>query len=426
MRRLLVALAGVLAAVATLGSVSPAVASQPEYFVASTTSGALPQDQLSAALTTAAAAGRAVRLPAGRLVVQRTLWIPAHATLILDPKATIVGSIPGQSLVRVQSGSSITGGTIENRSTSDCFDVDVARGATGATIDGVTFRGARTNAVYVNAPDVRNLTVRNSRFVGTVYGVLVNPGALRGKALRVEGNEFLRTTADAIEINAAISARANRVRDVVVIRNVVRDMRGSGDGSGFGVGMAGVQGFRVAHNRFIGVRNEAVHLENGTRHGLVRANLVDGGGRTGRTAIAVYRGVDSVQIRANVVRDVRGGGIGVLWDQVGSSTRITITRNIVDHVSQDGVVVGGDLGTGPFLVQRNAVVRAGGNGIVTLGSHRRSVVADNLLRRVHGVAVASGFTGSGVRVRRDNGAMTGRTLAAVVGVTAAGVLRSVR
>jgi hypothetical protein len=423
--RQIVAVFAVLVALTSLGAspscavAAPAVVrtgSPVDRFSYDPESGVAQQDQLARQLNDAASRGYTLQVPKGRVVLTRTLWLPPGATLELAAGAIITGAIPGQSLVRLQSGSHLVGGAVKNTSASDCFDVDVANKTRNAVVDGVTFRGARANALYVNAPDVKNLTVRRNLFIDTTYGVLVNGGALRAHGIVIDRNRFTGTTGDAVEINTPYAKVADAARDVTVTRNVVRSMRGTGDGSGFGVGMAGVQGFRIAGNAFYNSRNEAVHLEARSRRGVVDGNIVSRGGTGGRPAIAIYRTVDRVKVSRNVIVRFRGSGIAVLWDSVGSSTHITVARNLVRGVSADGIVMGGDTGTGPFVTRDNAVIGAQ-NGIVTLGVHKNDVVARNLVRDVRGRAVLSEYQGTSRRTVIGNSSAATTTIRSVVGPT---------
>ena len=405
-----------LVASCVLGIATPArAANLPVTFSPDRLSAVPVQDQLVAALGTGASAGRPVRLGSGVLRITRTMWVPPRSTLLLDRGAVIRGSIPGQSLIRLQSGSRVQGGTIENSSNTDCMDIDLAPRAVGAVIDGMTLRGARANSVYVAAPGVSNLSVVNNRFVGVTYGVLVNPGAVRADRIRIVDNEFHYIYADAIEINAAIPRRSDAVRNVDILHNTIGTMRGSGDSSGFAIGVAGVQRFSIRSNSISGARHEAIHLEDRARDGVVAANLVKGGGNGHRPAIAIYRTVDSVDVRANRITGFDGDGIAVLWDQLGSSSRIATTRNVLRNVRGSGIVVGGNVGTGPFVVRSNAVLGAKSDAIVILGTHGRSVVSNNLVRSTSGAVTSTRYAGRGQRLISGNGAMAGRPLASVVG-----------
>lgn len=362
------------------------------------------QDQLAAALSKSALSGRSVTLPPGRFTVTRTLWLPAGSTLVLAPGATVTGAVPGQSLIRMTSRSTLTGGRIVNTATADCFDVDFAAATRAATIEEVRFGGARTNSVYLNAPDLQDIRIVDNAFSGVVYGVLLNSGALRARNVRIARNTFAGVAGDAVEINAAVANADDMARDVVITGNRVRAPRGQGDGSGFGVGLAGVRGFRVTGNRIDGIRNEAVHIEDRSTSGLVANNDIRGGGVGTRPAIAIYRTVRSVVVRHNSIRRFDGEGIAVLWDSMGSSRDVEITGNLVSDVSGSAVVVGGDDGTGPFTVRDNDLLSPGGHGVVVLGTHDRSVVRRNLIRGAAAGALITRYRGDGVRLYADNGA----------------------
>ena len=362
------------------------------------------QDQLVAVLSEAASSGRSVVLPAGRLTVTRTLWLPAGSTLALAESAVVTGAVPGQSLIRMTSRSTLTGGRVVNTASADCFDVDFAGGTRAATVEQVRFGGARTNSIYLNAPDLQDIRIADNAFGGVMYGVLLNSGALRATDVRITQNTFIGVSGDAIEINAAVADAADRARDVLITGNRIRAPRGQGDGSGFGVGLAGVRGFRVTGNRIDRVRNEAVHIEDRSTSGLVANNDIRGGGVGTRPAIAIYRTVQGVVVRHNSIRRFDGEGIAVLWDSVGSSRDIEITGNLVRDVSGSAVVVGGDEGTGPFTVSDNDVLSPGGYGVVVLGTHGRSVVRRNLIRGATEGMLLTRYRGDGVRIYSDNGA----------------------
>lgn len=380
------------------------------------------EDQLATAVGVAAAHGRVLQVGPGTVTLTRTFWLPVGATLSLSSRTVLTGVLPGQSLVRMQSGARLVGGVIWNRSAVDCLDVDVAGRSQGAAITNVTFKGSKSNAVLVNAPDVSSLSVQNNHFVDNVYGVLVNPGALRSKNLLISGNHFAGVTGDAIEINAAISRIPDRVRNVNILGNIIVQMRGSGGSSGFAIGMAGVQTFRVTANRITGARNEAIHLEDGSRDGLVSQNLVEGGGSGGRPAIAVYRGVDSVRVQENVVVGFYGSGIAVLWDARGSSRNITIEQNVVRGVSGEGIIMGGNVGTGPFIARNNAVVGAQ-VGFVSLGTHQRDLVVGNLIRGSRGPAIRSAYAGTSTRTVSANRTDGSTRVASIVGARTANLLK---
>ena len=361
------------------------------------------QDQLSAALADAAKRGSAVALPAGSLTVTRPLWLPTGSSLVLDTGAVITGAVSGQSLVRMTTGSRLAGGRIENTATADCFDVDFAGGTHDAAISGVAFAGARTNSVYLGAPDLHDVSVTGSTFDGVVYGVLLNSGAVRSSRVTVAGNTFSRIAADAIEINSAMPATADQITGVVITGNTVRSMTGAGGGAGFGVGLAGVHDFTVSDNSIFGARNEAVHIEDRSSRGVVSGNVVQNGGIGSRPAVAIYKTVDTVEIRNNSIRGFSGHGIAVLWDSIGSSRNITISGNTVASVTGSGVVVAGDAGTGPFFVRGNDISAAGRFGVEVLGIHPLSVVEHNRIRDAGLGLISTRFQGTGVRQYTDNG-----------------------
>lgn len=342
-------------------------------------------------------------LPANTYIATATATLPPGVRLRLARDAVITGSLPGQPLVRISARSTLSGGTLRNTATSPGFDLDFQQDAAMVRITGVTFSGAATNAVYLASSGIRDVVIERSRFMGVGYGILLNPGALDARGLQLRNNRFRQVCSDSIEINAATGGTAARVRDVQIIGNDIGPSCGAGDSSGFGIGLAGVRGFRVARNTIAGARNEGVHLEDGTSEGRVTDNSITGGGTGSRPAIAVYRTTSGVLVDDNRVRDFAGSGIAVLWDSVGSASRITVRNNTISRVKGDGVVVAGDQGTGPFVVDGNTITSTSGNGISIAGSHALSTITGNSLHGIGGTPIAEALRGSGKTVIEGNG-----------------------
>lgn len=350
----------------------------------------------------AASQGLRLVLPVGEYVTARTVVLPAGTDLELQDGAVITGGLPGASLLRLAADSSLTGGTIENTSATSAFDVDLAEGAKRVGIRGVTFRGTEANAVYADASGIEDVRIERNTFEGLVYGVLFNPGTLGGRGVVVDQNTFTGVCGDAIEMNAATGGTGRRLREVTISDNRIERPCGVGSSSGFGIGLAGVSGFRVTGNTISGARNEAVHVEDGTERGVISGNRIRGGGIGNRPAIAIYRTVADVTVESNEVSGFDGQGIAVLWDSSGSATDVDVRRNTVTAVSGDGIVVAGDRGTGPFTVTDNTLDAVGGNGIAVAGPHGRSTVEDNTLTDIGGQGIALTLRSDGVTVLARN------------------------
>ena len=382
----------------------PFVAPTPEVVATVKRLGSVPfQDGIARLAAIAVRQDATLVLPSGTYTATATSVLPPGLRLRLKRGAVITGSLPGQPLVRISARSTLSGGTLHNTATSPGFDLDFQQDAATVRITGVTFSGAGTNAVYLASSGIRDVTIERSRFVGVGYGILLNPGALDARGLQVRNNVFRQVCSDSIEINGATGGTAGRVRDVRITGNDIGPACGEGDSSGFGVGLAGVRGFTVARNTITGTRNEGVHLEDGTSNGRVTDNTITGGGTGSRPAIAIYRTTAGVLIDDNRIRDFAGSGIAVLWDSVGSASRITIRDNAVTRVKGDGVVVAGDLGTGPFVVDGNTIATTGGNGISVAGSHALSTITGNSLHGIGGTPIAEGLRGAGRTVIEGNG-----------------------
>jgi hypothetical protein len=339
--------------------------------------------------------GAALVLPTGQYDVSESILLPRDTYLRLATGAELVGNLPGRPLLRLASGSTLEGGTLRNDADSPGFDLDLAQDSRQVTVRGVTFRGAATNSLYLAASGVRDVLIDGNRFEQVGYGVLLNPPAQNASSITVRGNTFVDACADAIEINAPTGGTAQRVKNVVITGNRMSGTCGSGPDGGFGVGLAGVDGFTIEKNSINGARNEAVHVEDGTTHGTIRNNRIAGGGHGDRPAIALYRTTSDIDVDDNDIADFVGGGIAVRWDGLGSARAISIERNHVRSVTGDGIVVSGGIGTGPFDVDGNVLVTIGGNGISAIGPHERTVITGNSLRDVAGEAIVELQRGDG-------------------------------
>lgn len=344
----------------------------------------------------AMARGAVLELPQGRYQVTDTIVLPEGTTMRLEDGAQLTGDLPGRALVRLAAHTIFTGGSVSNASADPGFDVDLAQGAVGVSITGTTFGGTSANALYMAASGISDVVVSESRFAHVGYGVLLNPGALDARKITLRGNRFVDACADAIEINAATGGTAARVKDVQIIDNHVEGTCGSGDSAGFGIGLAGVEGFTVRGNVVSGARNEAIHMEDGSTDGTVAGNTIGGGGGSGRPAVAIYRTTSHIVVESNRITGFSGSGVSVQWDSLGSARSVTITDNIISEVSGSGVVVAGDAGSGPFTVTGNRLSSIGGDGISIAGSHALSVISGNTITRVSGQPIAQSLRGTGV------------------------------
>ena len=350
-----------------------------------------------------ATARRAVLvLPAGRYTVSRTIVMPVGTHVRLEDGALLEGDLPGVALVRVASGTTFSGGTITNTSSAAGFDMDLAEGSEGVTISGVTFRGASSNAFYMSTSGLKGISILGSTFDTVSYGILLNPGSLDAEQVTIRGNRFVDACADAIEINAATSGTSARVKDVVIAGNHIRGTCGAGDTAGFGIGLAGVDGFEIRDNTISGARNEAIHLEDGTTGGTVVDNTISDGGSGTRPAVAIYRTTARIVVESNTISRFAGAGVAVLWDSMGSAKDVTVDANVIDDVTGNAVVVAGDHGTGPFRVTRNRLTKIGGDGVSVSGSHELTVISGNRLVGVKGRAIVESLRGSGVTRESGN------------------------
>lgn len=414
MRRLRVlrwrsAAVGALIVATSLAGVPPLIAAQvkkpvvqPVLFSADRTGRTPVQDELVSAAASAAAKHRPLLVPKGRYLITSRASLPRDVTVRLAPGAMIVGALPGSSLLQLNRGSTLTGGTIRNDATTDAFDVDLGTGATSVRIVGVHFAGARTNSVYINNPGIRDLRITDCSFSGVVYGVLLNAGAIDANGVKVLRNTFTGVAADAVEINAATGGTAKRARNITVSDNVMRPGGAAHPSGGFGVGLAGVNGFTVSRNRITGAGEEGVHIEDRSSNGVVRENSITGGGVGYRPAIAVYRTSSNILITRNKVSRFAGDGIAVLWDSLGSSRSVQVKSNAISDVSRSGISVGGDSGTGPFKIDRNVIYNARGSAIAVLGSHHFSSVSNNLVVGRQDAVIFTKYQGAGLRVTTAN------------------------
>lgn len=336
--------------------------------------------ELQAAINRAAAAGRPLRIPAGRYEV---------SNIRLPDRARLVG-VPGETRLVYSGGGRFLYGEEVRTLSLEGLTLDGANRLLSDEDDGLL------SLAFVEDADLLGLTVQGS--VGHGVALIRTGGCLRdcrisgaggvgimsteGKALAIAGN----TLSDCV--GGGIHLRRWMVGDD---GSTVRDNRIHGVGEA-GIRLSSAGAVRVSGNDLHDTEGPAIVADAASAGASVSNNTIDGAA----LGIALLGGSDKrlSLVEGNIVRNVidtpavgaagrRAGGVGIHVETHGS-----VTGNIVEAAPHLGLSLGWGATLGNVVASGNVVRRAGtGIGVSVLASEPATIVTGNLLVDVSGGAV---------------------------------------
>lgn len=132
--------------------------------------------------------------------------------------------------------------------------------------------------------------------------------------------------------------------------------------------IASVQTFEVAYNtvsdRLEDLSNggEGIDAKNASSNGSIHHNIVFNLDRVGIYVDAYQKNINNIEVYANKVYNVNGGGITVASEEGGTAKGIKVHDNLIYNIRKAGIRIAGYLNNGPLQeidVYQNTVVNCG-------------------------------------------------------------------
>jgi parallel beta-helix repeat protein len=353
-----------------------------------------------------------------------TLWLSPKnykvtSTLVLADgvkvagTGRIFGALVGTAVITVGgNGTTLTDLTVENTDTSTGnIGVNVRTGATNVTIQDVTFKGPRLQAVNINTNGVAGVLVRGCLFDGVTYGVLTDTSGTTGldlRDVRIIGNRFINVSGDPIELNSPITGmgktrtpRTDAQAGFVISGNYISNTAGSDVNSGFGIGIAGACDVTISGNNFVGSRVQAIHIEDYANGVTITGNTINGG------AVGIYMisHANGITITGNTINGTTSHGIQSEINVGEMAFGYTITSNSIAGAGGDGMRLYATSATGVDMdatVTGNTVKSCTGDGINVDPAHTCGLILTG--------NTTFGNTGGGLRIGQGFGGQTGRNI----------------
>ena len=167
------------------------------------------------------------------------------------------------------SGDGVTLQNLTLKRVSNSYGVMISlNGPANFTLDGVVIDGQKNTfsgsdfhglAIWGDSGALSNARILRSTIKNTDYGLFQDSGVTTTTdGFEVSGSAFSGNRLDDLEFNAPKGKMVN----VKVTDSTFADNRSTGNGSGFGVGLANVQQATIQGNTFTGYKFEPVHIED--------------------------------------------------------------------------------------------------------------------------------------------------------------------
>lgn len=153
---------------------------------------------------------------------------------------------------------------------SNAETLRTSTGAANVKLIGVDLDAAAGIGLHMNTNNCADVLVvgSNLKTMGS-YGVLVNTAATGTDGVVLIGSAISSDIGDAVELNTNLTDSYNYSTIGCLLTG---GPNGTGTSSGFGIGIAGTDGHITIGNHIKSARNEAIHIEDSQRRGVVGFN----------------------------------------------------------------------------------------------------------------------------------------------------------
>lgn len=351
-----------------------------------------------------------------------TVHIPADVSLTLSSAATVTGrTISGNGVINGVDGLTslinLGGQGAALRGLTLRVDGPAVVNFTGSTVD-ATVEGCHIGGVsaapvgiQINATGISGTRIIDNTISQVSYGVLTNSAATDLTDLRITGNTIKDAIfSDAIELNHPGDPYVG-VSHVYIAGNTLAVEDGSGDSSGFGLGIAGATYVVAIGNTFGPCRVQGIHIEDDAAHIVVIGNTMN----SPAGGIRVTDG-DFITIADNAINSPAGTGIAIVQGSSTQPTRYVVRGNTIRNAGSTGMIVIAD---NPHyaIISGNVIDGCAGNGLDYEGTDTGTLYGSNTIEG----NILTNNAGFGISALAHIGArITGNT---TVGNTLGGMTR---
>jgi hypothetical protein len=176
-------------------------------------------------------------------------------------------------------------------------------------------------AYHLNRTGIKNVKIEDCNINATGYGVLVNLNTDNGENIHILNNE-ISSNDDGVEINTT-STSEDKFKNVFVIGNKISIPGGSGDGSGFGIGVADGKNITITNNIIDNSRLEALHIEGSSKKVIISNNIATNCQLHGIKVFNVYGNPERFTVTNNQLSgNGNNTGIYLVYNPNGDSREI--------------------------------------------------------------------------------------------------------
>ena len=315
------------------------------------------------------AAGGIIHLPVGVHIIHSTVVLAPGTQLVCDPGAEITDDPTrhlAAMLVTHGVGIAATGCTLRSRGAVNILAP--GSGTFQLVLNQITFQSENdAHGIWIDQPDVGEVSVMHSSFDRLTYAVGVNVHAGNLKGLRIEGNTFTNIHADGVEINNPVTNDCCGIRllegqtaSAISIKNnifsVVHHAK-SNLSAGFCIGVAGAHDVTIEDNSCV-AWNEGIHIEDRAFDIKVIHNRISTDYSAGHPYQAGIQAIDGhdIIIEKNELAKAEADGIFISYDPRHQVSNFTVSDNIISDCGDAGIfVAGGSLGPMNGVIANNEI-----------------------------------------------------------------------
>ena len=318
--------------------------------------------------------------PGGTCKLGDTITIPASTTLQLEGAALTFTNAAATGEIQVNGADVRIIG--RGASTITCVSLQCIFSSGAVNVDRLVVDGVRVvespagagHCLQLNNTGTANdVTVRNSRFEGCRYGVLINDAMSAANNVQVIANRFYAIWAVAVEVNRPTLGSSN----VIVAENYIElDPTGTGlTTDGFAISSDRTSYQTIADNVIGVARREVMHFEgegaNGNDYLTIRGNAM----QCVRDCIQVLGAGKNTTITGNVMHGNAAAGMyGITFPDSTQYTQRVVADNIVENVDT-GINFGAPAALG--VIQGNYV--KGGAVCIHVNGAQGDQISHNVL-----------------------------------------------
>lgn len=340
----------------------------------------------------AAVGGGVVYLPPGSYSINRVLTLKDNTKLLGTGKGSIIvnANAANKALLQIKGNDvSVEDLMLEYPPISFGVGIDWGAGTAHTSIRNCFFTGITSQAINMNQPGIKHISIMNCQFSKNNYGILVNLYANDLYDLRIIGNHFLDIYGDAIEINSPIKQMGvNRepfdsAYAIIISGNYISCPPGLGtsENSGFGIGIAGATRVSITGNVIDNCRQQGIHIEDYASHIVINGNTIYNIGSEPNngtnSGIYVLDG-DFITITGNSIYRCDDYGIQLDYNPTRRVQGATLVSNLITDCGGGILVSGG--GFSDHHITDNLVMRNSGHGLSVVGEPIGIKVTGNTFR----------------------------------------------